>query len=588
MHYTPHTQTTQFIITLITAIVSYAVIALVAGICGIFYAIPIFLVWATTLALCTVIGAITWTLPSRDFALPVLSALLFALIIATVTVPTVFDGRDQGSLADAAIRLATTHTLVDHTPESDMFFALYGRGQALHFPGYFYAPDGALVTQFPLPYTTFLAGWYGIFGVTGLIIANALLLILTILVLTYASRYFLTQKWSTVFLILLLSSFPLGWFAKYTLSENLAGALLWSAFGLLLMLLRTPSAPPWFALWATVALLTATRIEGIWFALFFLGVCASSATLRTFIRASAWYRLFMPAAITLSIGIVTGLASIPFLTVMLKALFATSPLSSPLHTAGKFLALPSVYMLYGLVIPLLTSIVFTAVVLWRRYKYRTSLFPLLPIALVAPLVVYYMFPNITADHPWMLRRYGFALVNAALLASVIFSAGIPGTGALRRALRIGIPTCIFLAHLPAFIYFLPYAEHRTLATQITTIGQTFTADDLVLVDRMATGNGWAMMNTLLRSTAGTHAAYIFNPEDLPRIDTQAFRHVYLIVANEDAARYHNALPTSMLRPHATYHLTTSHLAPAHITTHPYAFPKKYHGSITGIIYEIIF
>ncbi len=177
MHYTPHTQTTQFIITLITAIVSYAVIALVAGICGIFYAIPIFLVWATTLALCTVIGAITWTLPSRDFALPVLSALLFALIIATVTVPTVFDGRDQGSLADAAIRLATTHTLVDHTPESDMFFALYGRGQALHFPGYFYAPDGALVTQFPLPYTTFLAGWYGIFGMTGLIIANALLLI---------------------------------------------------------------------------------------------------------------------------------------------------------------------------------------------------------------------------------------------------------------------------------------------------------------------------------------------------------------------------------------------------------------------------
>ncbi len=585
---TPHPRATQFITTSIIVVVSYAVIALIAGICGVFYAVPVFLLWIISLIILTTTGMLSWTLPSRDCAVPVVGALLFALLIAALTVPTIFDGRDQGSFADAAIRLAATHTFTHHTPESDAFFTLYGRGQALNFPGYFYAPDGALITQFPLPYIAFLAGWYALFGTAGFIVANAILLTLTIVSLIYVARYFLTPRWSMVFFVLLLSSFPLGWFAKYTLSENLAGALLWSAFALLLALWRKPTMPAWIALWATVGLLAATRIEGLWFALFFIGACAASATMRTFVRADAWRRFFVPAAAVASIGLLTFLTSLPFFTVMAKALLRKSPVALSTHMGEKLLALASVYTLYGFIIPLCASIALVIVTVWRHHKYRTSLFPLLPLALVAPLFLYYIFPNITADHPWMLRRFGFALTYATLLASVLFAAGIPGTNTVRRALHIGIPVCILLTQLPAFIYFLPYAEHRTLTTDITAIGHTFMPDDLVLVDRMATGSGWAMMNTLLRTNVGTHAAYIVNPADCARIDTSAFRHVYLIAPDDAIQRYRDALSASALEPRSTYSLTATHLAPAPITTHSDTFPAKRHDIVTGTIYELSF
>lgn len=586
MKYTPTAQSTQFVFTLVVALVSYAFVALLAGICGVFYVVPVIFVWAATLAALTRAGVVTWTLPPRDMFAPLCCAALAVGIVAATTVPSVFDGRDQGSLADAAIRLATTHTFSDHTPESDVFFHLYGRGQALNFPGYFYAADGALITQFPLPYTAFLAGWYGLLGVNGFVVANALLLLTTVIVIVYAARYFVAERWSTVLGVLLITSFPLLWFAKLTLSENLAGALLWSACTLLLMLLRKPSAAVWFALWTTVALLAVTRIEGVWFALFFVVMCVQSASVRTFVCADSWCRFFVPAALTAAIGIVTVITSMPFLITMAKVIFDTSSATTATPLAAKLTALFSVYTRYGLMIPMIASGALIGVVLWRWHKVRASLLPLLPLLLVAPLAAYYIFPHITADHPWMLRRYGFALVNATLFASVIFAAGIPGHGRGRRVMRRIIPACILIAQLPAFFYFVPYAENRTLAAQIATIGTHFTPNDLVLVDRSATGSGWAMMNTPLRTFTSASTVYIFNPDDITRINTTAFTNVYLIVSDDAVAPYTNVLAAASATAVAPYTITTSRLAPAPLTDRTHTFPRKQSVTVTGTIYNI--
>lgn len=60
---------------------------------------------------------------------------LLAVIIVSQTEPTVFTGRDQGSIALAAIELARGHELAFRNAASDAFFGIYGPGRALNFPG---------------------------------------------------------------------------------------------------------------------------------------------------------------------------------------------------------------------------------------------------------------------------------------------------------------------------------------------------------------------------------------------------------------------------------------------------------------------
>src|SRR3990167_8520264 len=57
-----------------------------------------------------------------DFRIAILALLLFASLIGYVSEPTLFSGRDQGSIAEAAFRLAHDGQLAFSTPASDSFF----------------------------------------------------------------------------------------------------------------------------------------------------------------------------------------------------------------------------------------------------------------------------------------------------------------------------------------------------------------------------------------------------------------------------------------------------------------------------------
>ena len=112
---------------------------------------------------------------SREFVVLGIIFLIVTTVFSFFSTPTIFSGRDQGSISESAIRLSQNGQLEFSTPESEVFFKIYGPGRALNFPGFHYTPGGNLITQFPLIYTSWLALFFSLFGLTGFLIANALL-----------------------------------------------------------------------------------------------------------------------------------------------------------------------------------------------------------------------------------------------------------------------------------------------------------------------------------------------------------------------------------------------------------------------------
>jgi hypothetical protein len=572
-----------FLRSLILMVALYAAIALLGAVFGVFYTPYVWLLWGLLCVLFTFKKIITFPRPSQEFLLYGSIALAFALVIAFFTVPTVFSGRDQGSLATAAMQLHTQHGLITHLPESTAFFEIYGYGKALNFPGFFYTADGGLLTQFPLPYITFLAGFFGVFGMVGFTVANCLLLTVTILSLACIARSYVRTRYTLVFLLLLLTAFPIGWFAKFTLSENLASMLVWSAAVLYLALKEHPNRTTYATLFIVLALLLFARLEGVWFFVVFLILLVRNSTTRTLIKKDVWWHAILPLTVLFTVSCVVAVMNMPFIHTMFSVFAKTA--GSAGNAASTFIEeithLFSIYALYGLLGPLVVTALLCATAL--RYKNYRSL--LLPIAITFPLFSYYLFPHISGDHPWMLRRFVFALLPATLLVSTFFIANIPKKWPLHRPLQSLIIVLLLLMNLPAFTTFLPYAENPTLHDQVHQFAQQFSARDLILVDRDAAGSGWSMIPSALRSLENKHAVYFFNPSDYHQLNTSGFDHVYLVVPNDNKARYLAELSPYMHYVNK-YTFTTDQLTLESSPTGPMTFPRIQHGVVRGTIYEL--
>ena len=512
------------------------------------------------------------------------SSLVFTGLIAIFTIPTIFAGRDQGSLSAAAIQLVQDHTLISHSLESTTFFEINQRGKALNFPGFHYTPDGGLLTQFPLPYTTFIAGFYGICRTSGFILANAILLFLFLISLIHCARTLLNEKFTRLFFITLLTSFTIGWFAKFTLSENMMSALLWSGIALLFMLRKDPSKLTYMIFLSTITLLVFTRIEGVWFSVILFGLALHDTPhMRTIITRDLWTTIFLPAALLCAIGFTIMIMSQPFLTTMVHALIDATAKSSTssLHMSEKYGYLLYIFGMYGLLLPLCGTFI-TLIMTIRYKKFR----PILIIAvIIAPLFFYYVYPQISGDHPWMLRRYVFALVPATILISIYGLAQIRQNTIYKKLLVGTTWSLLLIGNLPATLTFFTYAENATLHEQAASLADLFGPHDLILIDQNAAGSGWSMITTPIRSFKGKHAVYFFNPQDLEQIDRSQFERTFLIVPFDNTDRYLTAYGDRM---HAVtkYHIAIDQLRLSPNKTLPQKFPQKNSTIISGIIYEI--
>ncbi|PID55412.1 hypothetical protein CSB45_16160, partial [candidate division KSB3 bacterium] len=296
-----------------------------------------------------------------------------------------------------------------------------------------------------------------------------------------------------------------------------------------------------------------------------------------------WWHAVFPATLIFCVGSLVAIMNIPFFTSIAHVLLDTKDTGSALATSAAHNSayLFSVYALYGLLVPLVCTVIFCALVI-RHKKYR---FLLLPVAVVLPLWAYYLFPHISSDHPWMLRRFVFALLPATFLVSTFLVAYLAQRFPRRAWVQYIIVACILCTNIPAWITFLPYAQHTTLHRQIHDIARQFSPRDLVLIDKDTTGDGWAMMTGVLRTQYNVHAVYFFNVADYAQIDKTAYNHIYLITPNTKRDFYRDAF-ADRLSYHGKCTIATNRLEKIHGKIIPRNFPHKQQYVIRNTIYEL--
>ncbi len=542
-----HTHQAQnfFTLTGLSALV-FIWFALALGVSGFFF-VPL-IAFGFSLMSTLVLFLLIKTLALLDIPEKAFLLILFGLALtSTLPVePTVFTGRDQGSIATAAIALAEHHAFRFSLPAADTFFSIYGPGLAYNFPGFFYTEHGELLTQFPLAYTAWLASFYTLFRIDGLAIGNAVLLTLSLFSFYFLLRNFLHRLIAFLGTLLLSAAFLPTWFAKFTLTENLALFLfIFLAFSVVRFRAEGKFLHYAAAL-ATAGIFCFTRIEGFLLLPITLFLIAESAHARSIWRLYPTKSLVAPILLFLLTFGASFSDALPFYTMIGKALrdFLTSFGAAETVASATVDTLPvlSILITYGLLLIVILGLI-GIFIIFRYRKYSA----LIPFLIALPTFAYLVFPNITPDHPWMLRRY-----LPTIYPTLVFSAlvGISILFAENRHFPISFPQSprrrfvlalvfagLFAFQTAAWQQGLLARENASLLQQTAAIADSFGPRDLILVDRETTGSGFAMIAGPLASLHHKNAVYFFNPDDLSKINRSLYEHVWLIVPTTEATQW---------------------------------------------------
>ncbi len=534
-------------------------------------------------------------LPEKMFIVLLIGIALISVLPGRDN-PSIFTGRDQGSIATAAIALAQHHSFAFALPVVDTFFVLHEPGLAQNFPGFFYTNDGRLLTQFPLAYTAWIGSFFLLFALNGLAIGNAVLLSLSLVSFYLLLRHFVTRFIAFFGSLLFATSFLPVWFAKITLSENLALFLFLLACLALVQFQKSGRFLAYIATLAAVGLFCLTRIEG-WAILVitFLILRQLPAAKRLWQRAPK-RSLWAPLVLFGFTFLVTIRDSLPFYTIIGKAL---RDFFLDLTTSGVALAsshsplviLGTLFFSYGLLLVFLCG--FGGIALLIRHRASVALTPFL---LALPTFLYLFFPSITLDHPWMLRRYFFTLYPALVFSAVVgltlffntvktFPLEAPAP--LRRRLIFGLLFLgLFLFQWPAWHRGLLTWDNYTLLRQTRTLSESFGPHDLILIDRQATGSPFAMLPGPLTSLEHKNAAYLFDPTDLERLDRTAYEHTWLIIPANDLKKWQEAMPSLSLTPKRQLSFGSIALGDTTIDISDLRFPEVTPFGQTNVMLEI--
>jgi hypothetical protein len=495
-------------------------------------------------------------MPSRELIAVSAISLLAVILFAFFSAPTVFSGRDQGAISEAAIRLAQNHTFEFSTPASTEFFKIYGPGRALNFPGFYYTSQGSLITQFPLVYIVWLALFYSLFGIAGFAVANAILLLVFLISFYLLIRLFLKAGYATPTFIFALTSFSFMWFSKFTLSENMALPLLWLSILALMLFLKSSRKLHYLVFLASAFLLFFTRIEGIAFLAVSATVIFLSKNARKYVQEKPLSRFFLPSGIFLLALVANTFKDLNFYREIAKA-FLSEFTGKEMHYLGALTEIPlpafyfeKIFFIYGL---LGFFIVGLAAILF--YLHKKQFYKLIPFFIAAPTCIYFFSSQISPDHPWMLRRFTFSLLPAAIFYSGLFIGQGLEKWKYKKSIAMlsGLIALILLfANLPALSKYLTFSENKGLLTQTQAFSNKFSDQDLVLIDRGTTGDGWTMISGPMSFLYGKNSVYFFNTEDLAKLDLQKFSNVYLVAPNQQSAYYSNSTIGNRLTLHDSY------------------------------------
>lgn len=522
-------------------------------------------------------------------------ALLFVVILFSLfSTPTVFSGRDQGSFSEAAVRLNQNHKLEFSTPASQEFFKIYGPGQALNFPGFYYTKQGMLITQFPLIYIVWLAIFYALFGITGFIVANAILMYIFLLSFYLLARIFLKTYSSLPTIVFAVTSFIFMWFSKFTLSENMALPLLWLTILSLMLFLRDLRKIYYVVFLIAVGLLFFTRIEGIAFLVISVGIIFFHKSAREYVKNSLCKRFFLPIGIFAIVFIANLVKDINFYRTIAKTLLPeiTLPQAQYLgtmeNTVMPIFYTERIFLLYGMLWFFIFGAISILVFIWRK-----KIFKLVPFFIILPSFIYFLDAYITMDQPWMLRRFMFSLMPLAIFYSGLFIGQMLEKKFTKKSkgfllvLSSLVISILIIMNLLAFFSYLTFSENKGLLSQTQALSDKFSDNDLVLIDRGTTTDGWDMISGPMSFLYGKNTVYFFNNNDLAKLDLKRFNKVYLIAPDKQVPFYLSSTIGKRLTEKDTYNLVFSKLnIDQNNPLKKIAFPEKKEIVVSGKIFEI--
>ncbi len=546
-----HTHQAQNFFTLTgLAVLVFIWFALALGVSGFFF-VPIiafgFSLMSTLVLFLLIKTLALLDIPEKIFLLILLG---LALTSALPVEPTVFTGRDQGSIATAAIALAEHHAFRFSLPAADPFFSIYGPGLAYNFPGFFYTEHGELLTQFPLAYTAWLASFYALFRIDGLALGNGVLFAFSLFSFYFLLRNFLNRFIAFLGTLLMSAAFLPVWFVKFTLTENLALFLfIFLAFSVVRFRAEGKFLHYAAAL-SAAGIFCFTRIEGFLLLPITLLLIAESRHARSIWRLYPIKSLVAPIFLFLLTFGASFSDALPFYTMIGKALrdFLASFGGTEAAASAATASLPVLPILitYGLLlIAVLGSLGILIIFRYRKFS------ALIPFLIALPTFAYLLFPNITPDHPWMLRRYLPTIYPTLVFSTLV---GISVLFSENRHFPIAFPESprrrfiltlvfagLFAFQTAAWHQGLLTRENANLLQETASIADFFGPRDLILVDRETTGSGFAMIAGPLASLHHKNAAYFFNPDDFHKIDRSLYAHVWLIVPTDTASQWAQSL-----------------------------------------------
>jgi len=474
----------------------------------------------------------------------VLSWMLWSLFLLIFFSYPYFEGRDEGSYANAAVYLAENGSMVFEHP---ILPYLKNEGlahQALNFPGFVIKGDG-LVSQFSPAYVVWLAIFFLMFGGTiGWWLANGFLILGGSTAFYFLLRLFLPRWVAISSIILLIFHFVFLWFPRFTLSENLAFFLFCN---LLFFLILTYFNPSLFqknrfiaaALILLIALLPLTRPEGWWLllaSLVILFIIFKKDILKTRRRVVKFSSAVLFGALMLIYAMYDQL---PVYKRLFKDWIEWADNKDKYLSIGDVgdvgeiasFVLPSTNRLiyfwqiewkYGVLLFGLLALLFFGICIAGRFK-KSSFFPkevvtmgIVTLFLSFPFFVAFVSPQISSDHPWLLRRFLFVVIPCGILGGVIFFSYLASK--LKRdssfILLSALLAILLVPSLQSTAYFLLLRDNDGRSAVLHQLGRQFDEDDWVLTHREASGDGWHMWSAPLSSVYQIPSVYVFNPNNV--------------------------------------------------------------------------
>jgi hypothetical protein len=476
---------------------------------------------------------------------------LFAVLVYLYSPFPAFSGRDEGSYANAAIYLAKNGSTDFSLPLLPYLKAEAAAHQSLNFPG-FVIREGLLSSQFSPAYFVLQALFYKIAGlVESFFLLNILLLIGGLVGFYFFLNLNLSRFVAASGTVALGLNFLFLWFPRFSLSENLFFFLFANLLLFVGIKIKYGGVKEFIVPASLIAaVLPLTRPEGWWmFLLVVAGILVEALRGRINLgwRQSSLKDKFIEVSGLIVVG--TGLLVIldqtllRHLPVYLRLAkdwlnWADQGSNYQLVFQGKFDAdnfweivysfFPSlskivyfwkVEWIYGVLIFVLPAfLLFIVAILKKDWLFSVAERTLARVLFVLSLPSWMALfsPQISSDHPWMLRRFYPVVLPLSFWILILLASKLikKMTNRQRQIWLAAFLALMFLPSLPATAYFLNVKENAGREKIFWQLGGIFKPRDYVFCERESSGDGWKMWAEPLSSILGVNSAYVYSPDNL--------------------------------------------------------------------------